>query len=82
MKFTKKENGNYKTQTEIKEAMRKVLGELKTLQSMGTYDREQIESLNARRRALQSMCDHTNQQTITFDNEEVRICSDCQLILY
>ena len=43
------------TQLEIKEAMQKVLYDLKTLQSMGTYNRQQIDTLNARRKELQSL---------------------------
>ena len=71
------------TQLEIKEAMQKVLYELKVLQSMGTYNRQQIDTLNARRKELQSICKHPNAYILNVsENETVSICEDCQKILY
>jgi hypothetical protein len=71
------------TQLEIKEAMQKVLYDLKTLQSMGTYNRQQIDTLNARRKELQSLCTHENTYLLNVsDDEPVSICEDCQKILY
>ena len=71
------------TQLEIKEAMQKVLYELKVLQSMGTYNRQQIDTLNARRKELQSICKQPNTYTLNVsENETISICEDCQKILY
>lgn len=71
------------TQLEIKEAMQKVLYELKVFQSMGTYNRQQIDALNARRKELQSICKHPHTYILDVsENETVSICEDCQKILY
>lgn len=72
----------FMNRSEIYLEYKRIVQELKFLQSLGLYNKEKIEKLQLEKEELQNKCPHLEKEMIKVDEEVIYICKDCKKIIY